>query len=81
MTRRFTRSSKRWTGLKSSWGKQRYLAGDRITEADWRAFTTLVRFDKVYHLHFKCNRNRVIDYPNLWAYTGSYTSGPVSRRP
>jgi len=50
-------------------GKQRYLAGDRITEADWRAFTTLVRFDKVYHLHFKCNRKRVIDYPNLWAYT------------
>ncbi len=47
----------------------RYLMGDRITEADWRLFTTLVRFDAVYHLHFKCNRKRVMDYPNLWAYT------------
>ncbi|NKX45216.1 glutathione S-transferase family protein [Roseicyclus persicicus] len=46
----------------------RYLAGDRVTEADWRLFTTLVRFDAVYHLHFKCNRRRLIDYPNLWAY-------------
>jgi putative glutathione S-transferase len=49
-------------------GKTRYLAGDRVTEADWRLFTTLVRFDAVYHLHFKCNRRRLIDYPNLWAY-------------
>jgi len=48
--------------------ENRYLAGDRITEADWRLFTTLVRFDAVYHLHFKCNRRRLIDYPNLWAY-------------
>ncbi|MEM7318373.1 MAG: glutathione S-transferase family protein [Pseudomonadota bacterium] len=47
----------------------RYLMGDRLTEADWRLFTTLVRFDSVYHLHFKCNRRRLIDYPNLWAYT------------
>ncbi len=47
----------------------RYLAGDRLTEADWRLFTTLIRFDKVYHLHFKCNRRRIVDYPNLWAYT------------
>jgi len=47
----------------------RYLTGDRITEADWRLFTTLVRFDCVYHQHFKCNRARIIDYPNLWAYT------------
>lgn len=46
----------------------RYLMGDRITEADWRLFTTLVRFDAVYHLHFKCNRKRLIDYPALWAY-------------
>ena len=50
-------------------GSRRYLAGDRITEADWRLFTTLVRFDPVYHLHFKCNRRRLIDYPNLWALT------------
>jgi len=48
---------------------QRYLMGDALTEADWRLFTTLVRFDSVYHLHFKCNRRRLIDYPNLWAYT------------
>ena len=47
----------------------RYLMGDRITEADWRLVTTLFRFDPVYHLHFKCNRRRLIDYPNLWAYT------------
>ena len=48
---------------------RRYLMGDRITEADWRLFTTLIRFDPVYHLHFKCNLRRLIDYPNLWAYT------------
>ncbi|MEQ5827161.1 glutathione S-transferase family protein [Sulfitobacter sp. NFXS29] len=49
--------------------QNRYLAGDKMTEADWRLFTTLVRFDKVYHLHFKCNRKRIVDYPNIWAYT------------
>jgi putative glutathione S-transferase len=43
--------------------------GDKVTEADWRLFTTLVRFDPVYHLHFKCNKKRIVDYPNLWAYT------------
>jgi len=48
--------------------RNRYLAGDSVTEADWRLFTTLVRFDAVYHLHFKCNRNRLVDFPNLWAY-------------
>ena len=48
---------------------RRYLMGDQLTEADWRLFPTLVRFDSVYHLHFKCNRKRIIDYPNLWAYT------------
>ncbi|WP_108484767.1 glutathione S-transferase family protein [Oceaniglobus ichthyenteri] len=47
----------------------RYLMGDTLTEADWRLFSTLVRFDLVYHLHFKCNRKRIVDYPNLWAYT------------
>lgn len=50
-------------------GKRRYLAGERITEADWRLFTTLLRFDAVYHGHFKCNLRRLVDYPNLWAYT------------
>ncbi len=49
--------------------RQRYLVGDRITEADWRLFTTLIRFDKVYECHFKCNRRRIVDYPHLWAYT------------
>ncbi len=48
---------------------RRYLVGDRITEADWRLFTTLARFDLVYHQHFKCNHKRLIDYPSLWAYT------------
>lgn len=47
---------------------QRYLTGDAITEADWRLFTTLVRFDSVYYSHFKCNIRRITDYPNLWAY-------------
>jgi putative glutathione S-transferase len=47
----------------------RFLMGDRLTEADWRLFTTLIRFDTVYHGHFKCNRARITDYPNLWAYT------------
>ncbi len=49
--------------------RQRWLAGDQFTEADIRAFPTLIRFDPVYHGHFKCNRARIIDYPNLWAYT------------
>jgi len=48
--------------------RQRYLAGDRITEADWRLFTTLVRFDAVYVGHFKCNLRRIADYPNLSNY-------------
>ncbi len=47
---------------------QRFLVGDRLTEADWRLFTTLVRFDPVYHGHFKCNLKRLIDYPQLWSY-------------
>jgi len=48
---------------------QRYLVGGQITEADWRLFTTLLRFDPVYHGHFKCNIRRLVDYPNLWNYT------------
>lgn len=46
----------------------RYLMGERITEADWRLFTTLLRFDPVYVGHFKCNKRRIVDYPNLWPY-------------
>jgi putative glutathione S-transferase len=48
---------------------RRYLAGDALTLADWRLFTTLVRFDAVYVGHFKCNLRRLVDYPNLWGYT------------
>jgi glutathionyl-hydroquinone reductase len=48
--------------------RQRYLVGPEITEADWRLFTTLVRFDAVYYGHFKCNLCRIIDYPNLSNY-------------
>ncbi len=55
--------------LEARLSAQRYLLGDRLTEADWRLFTTLVRFDAVYYGHFKCNRQRLVDYPNLWAYT------------
>ena len=55
--------------LEERLGQNRYLTGDQITEADWRLWTTLVRFDPVYHLHFKCNKKRIIDYPNIWAYT------------
>ncbi len=45
--------------------QNRYLVGERLTEADWRLFTTIVRFDAVYHGHFKCNLRRIVDYPNL----------------
>jgi len=54
--------------LEGRLSENRYLMGDRLTEADWRLFTTLIRFDLVYHLHFKCNRNRIVDFPNLWGY-------------
>jgi glutathionyl-hydroquinone reductase len=55
--------------LEDRLASNRYLLGDAITEADWRLFTTLVRFDPVYHGHFKCNGRRLMDYPNLWGYT------------
>jgi putative glutathione S-transferase len=55
--------------LEDRLARQRYLVGGRLTEADWRLFTTLVRFDPVYVGHFKCNKRRLVDYPNLWAYT------------
>lgn len=55
--------------LEARLADRRYLMGERVTEADWRLFTTLIRFDPVYHGHFKCNRARIVDYPNLWAYT------------
>ncbi|MBD2500635.1 glutathione S-transferase family protein [Anabaena azotica] len=49
-------------------GKQRYLCGEQITEADWCMFTTLFRFDAVYYVHFKCNIHRIVEYPNLGNY-------------
>lgn len=55
--------------LEARLSARRYLTGDRLTEADIRLFTTLVRFDPVYVGHFKCNLRRLVDYPNLWAYT------------
>jgi glutathionyl-hydroquinone reductase len=55
--------------LEERLSKQRYLVGNRLTEADWRLFTTLVRFDSVYVGHFKCNQRRIADYPHLWNYT------------
>ena len=54
--------------LETRLGRGRYLFGDRLTEADWRLFTTLVRFDAVYHGHFKCNRQPLASFPNLSAY-------------
>ncbi|GAB3016153.1 glutathione S-transferase family protein [Bowmanella dokdonensis] len=54
--------------LDSHLAQNRYLAGNRLTEADWRLFTTLVRFDAVYHGHFKCNLRRIADYANLSGY-------------
>jgi len=48
--------------------ERRYLTGNTISEADWRLFTTLVRFDAVYVGHFKCNLSRIVDYPNIWGY-------------
>lgn len=54
--------------LEEKLGRQRYLTGSQLTEADWRLFTTLIRFDAVYYSHFKCNRQQIRDYPNLSGY-------------
>lgn len=55
--------------LEDRLSRQRFLMGSALTEADIRLFTTLIRFDTVYHCHFKCNRARIVDYPHLWATT------------
>ncbi|HUE45299.1 MAG TPA: glutathione S-transferase family protein [Aestuariivirgaceae bacterium] len=65
--------------LEERLSRQRYVAGDRFTEADIRLFTTLVRFDPVYHGHFKCNVRRIVDYPNLWALTREIYQMPKVR--
>jgi putative glutathione S-transferase len=59
--------------------ERRYLAGDRLTEADLRLWTTLIRFDPVYVTHFKCNVRRIVDYPNLWGYTRELYGHPAFR--
>ncbi|AGT09388.1 glutathione S-transferase family protein [Paracoccus aminophilus] len=53
-----------------------YLAGDQVSEADWRLFTTILRYDAVYHTHFKCNRYQIRDYPNLWAWARALYQWP-----
>ncbi len=65
---------------KSILDRQRYLAGERLTEADIRLFTTLVRFDAVYFGHFKCNLRRISDYPNLSNYLRELFQIPRSAR-
>ena len=65
--------------LETLLGQQRYLCGSSITEADWRLFVTLVRFDPVYVGHFKCNIRRLSEYPNLWAYTRELFQWPGVR--
>jgi glutathionyl-hydroquinone reductase len=62
--------------IETQLASQRYLAGNELTEADWRLFTTLVRFDSVYYGHFKCNLRRLVDYPNLWNYTRELYQNP-----
>jgi putative glutathione S-transferase len=62
--------------LEALLSRQPFVAGDRATETDWRLFPTLVRFDTVYHGHFKCNRARIVDYPVLWAYTRALWQWP-----
>lgn len=55
-------------GLETRLAQTRYLLGEQPVETDWRLFTTLVRFDAVYYIHFKCSLRRIVDYPNLWPY-------------
>jgi glutathionyl-hydroquinone reductase len=62
--------------LEDRLSRQRFLCGDRITEADWRLFTTLIRFDAVYHGHFKCNLRRIADYKALMDHTRSLLHWP-----
>jgi putative glutathione S-transferase len=65
--------------LEERLSKLRYLMGPEPTEADFRLLTTLLRFDLVYHGHFKCNRRRLVDHPNLWAYTRELYQIPAVR--
>jgi putative glutathione S-transferase len=65
--------------LEARLSRRRYLVGNRLTEADIRLFTTLIRFDLVYHCHFKCNRRMIADYPALWSYTRDLFQHPGIR--
>jgi putative glutathione S-transferase len=65
--------------LEAHLGAQRFLFGPTITEADIRFWVTLARFDAVYYTHFKVNRNRLIDYPNLWGYARDLYQRPAFR--
>ena len=62
--------------LEARLARQPFLCGEATTEADWRLFTTLIRFDAVYHGHFKCNLRRIVDYPALWDHTRSLYQHP-----
>ena len=62
--------------LEDKLADNKYLLGDELTEADWRLFTTLIRFDPVYVGHFKCNLKRLVDYPNLWRFTRTLYAHP-----
>ena len=68
-TRRSAASSPRSSGSRSASQDRRYLAGEQITLADWRLLPTLLRFDAVYHTHFRCNGSQLVEYPNLLRYT------------
>jgi putative glutathione S-transferase len=65
--------------LEERLSKSRFLLGDQPTEADWRLFPTLYRFDSVYFSHFKCSIKRIVNYPNLWAYTRDLYQWPGIR--
>ncbi|MDF2231113.1 glutathione S-transferase family protein [Albimonas sp. CAU 1670] len=65
--------------LEARLGRSRWLMGDRLTEADWRLYTTLARFDAVYFGHFKCNIRRLCDMPALWAYARELYQRPEAR--
>ena len=79
-SRRTAACSSASTGCPSGSRNQRYLVGDTITEADVRLFTTLARFDAVYHGHFKCNRTKLTEMPVLWAYARDLFQTPGLRR-